>query len=464
MRRVTVFVVALALSAGAVVAALLSHEDVAAEAGHGHEGAEESGPEHGRVAAEESGPDHDHDHGHGHGHGAPSDLDRPLVDLVSARCEHGVPTHSCAACRYEVGFVAVPPDVLAAGVVRTAAAAERVVTEALALPGEIRHDERRLAHVTPVVDGVVRAVHVDLMDAVTAGQPLLTLESAALGDAGGEWREARALRRLHQQNHRRAKALRERRILSEKEFLAARADLEQAEIRAQVARSKLLRLGLHEEDVAALAAGGPLGRLVVRAPIAGRVLDLRAVPGAVVGPGESVLLVGDLRQLWLWASVYERDLAAVLAAVEGGGASAEVSVDAFPGRTFRGTVDVVGGAVSAQTRTVPLRIVLPNPDELLRPGMFATARLVAGAPAPTLAVPAEAVLTDEGRDFVFVRHGSEADGAAQFVRRPVVRGREDRGWVAVRGELGAGQEVVTAGAFLLKSDVLREKMGAGCAD
>lgn len=465
MSRIVVLIVALALAGGAVVVALLQHEDVAA--GNGHEHGEGAEAEEHPGAAEGEAPGHEGEapglEGEEHEHGAAGDLDRPLADLVAARCEHDRPTHQCAECRYEVGFVRVPADVLAAGLVRTAPVTERAVGAAVTLTGEIRHDERRIAHVTPVVEGVIREVHVGLMDAVTAGQPLLTLESAALGDAESAWLEARALVRIEQRNHKRAKELRDRRIASEKEFLAARSDLDQAELRAQAARGRLVRLGLGDEDLAALERGRALGRLVIRAPLAGRILDLHAVPGEVVGPAESVLLVGDVRRLWLWVDVYERDLAPVLRQMGAGGLAAGVAVEAFPDEVFRGAVDIAGGVMSEDTRTVPLRIVLENPDERLRPGMFATARLALAEAPRTLAVPAAAVLSDEGRDFVFVRHGAAPDGV-DFVRRPVARGREEGGWVAVQGELGAGQEVVTDGAFLLKSDVLREKMGAGCAD
>jgi cobalt-zinc-cadmium efflux system membrane fusion protein len=91
--------------------------------------------------------------------------------------------------------------------------------------------------------------------------------------------------------------------------------------------------------------------------------------------------------------------------------------------------------------------------------MFVRVRLLLDRGHAVLAVPAEAVLEDEGRSFVFVRHDSE-----YFLRRPVVAGRSSDGWVEITQGLRGGETIVTRGAFLLKSDILRSKMGAGCAD
>ena len=442
-----------AVAGAALATALLSHVFAVAE------GRPESvAAAAGEAPAPAAEPADSHDHG-AEADEEPSDLDLPLAALAAAQCEHDKLTRTCAECRYEVGFVRVPSDLLEAGLVRTVPVESRAIGANLLLTGEIRYDERRIAHITPVVEGVVREVHVGLMDRAKAGDPLFTMDSAALGDAQSAWLEARAVLRLEQRSLRRTQALREKRIASEREFLAARAAAEQAAIRVEAARDRLLRLGLLAADIEAIREGGARGRMVVRAPLDGRVLDLHLVAGEVVGPAKSVLLLGDLGRLWMWVDLYERDLQAVLRQVGAGGLDATVSVEAFPDRAFVGAVDIVGATMNEATRTVPMRIVLDNTDELLRPGMFGEARVAATEAPRSLTVPADAILTDAGRDFVFVRFDGE-----DFVRRPVLVVREEDGRVAVQAELEPGQEVVSTGAFLLKSDVLREKMGAGCAD
>jgi cobalt-zinc-cadmium efflux system membrane fusion protein len=134
-------------------------------------------------------------------------------------------------------------------------------------------------------------------------------------------------------------------------------------------------------------------------------------------------------------------------------------VKAFPDAAFPGRVDFVGPAMDERTRTVKVRVAAANPDARLRAGMFATVRIFLPGQEEALAVPRAAVLADEGRSFVFVHREGE-----WWVRRPLEPGRAWAGWVEVRGGLAEGDRVAADGAFLLKSDVLRSKMGAGCAD
>jgi cobalt-zinc-cadmium efflux system membrane fusion protein len=171
-----------------------------------------------------------------------------------------------------------------------------------------------------------------------------------------------------------------------------------------------------------------------------------------------MLTVGDLSDLWLWADLYEDQLARVLAA-ERSALRAGVTVKAFPGEVFPGTVDFVGPTMDEKTRTVKVRVALPNPRGQLRSGMFAAVQLFLPGDEEALAVPRAAVLADEGRSFVFVHRQGEF-----YLRRPVETGRASVDWIEVRSGLAGGETVVVDGAFLLKSDVLRSKMGAGCAD
>ena len=111
------------------------------------------------------------------------------------------------------------------------------------------------------------------------------------------------------------------------------------------------------------------------------------------------------------------------------------------------------------SRTVKVRVEVSNRAGHLLSGMFASVRLYLPGADEALAIPGSAVLEDEGRSFVFVHHAGD-----DYVRRPVAVGRTWGGWAEVKSGLTAGQVVVAEGAFLMKSDVLRSKMGAGCAD
>jgi len=401
----------------------------------------------------------------GHGRGGAevkaSDLDQPVDALLARACEHGKRTFECDECRYEVGVARVPRSMLDDGLVKTAAAARRRLESPLPLTGEIKFDERRVAHLAPSTESLVRTVRVSLGQRVQAGEALVELESVALGEAQSLYLEARGALDLARRSAERSEALRAEQIASEKEWLVARQERDAAEIRARAAREKLVRLGLSQAEVEGLPARGVAagrGALVLRAPAAGLVLEMHAVPGELVRPDQAIITVGDLSDLWLWADLYEDQLGRVVTGSRGA-LRAGVSVKAYPGEVFPGTVDLVGPTMDERTRTVKVRIGVRNPDAKLRAGMFAAVALYLPGDEEALAVPRQAVLSDGGRDFVFVHHHGD-----YFIRRPVVTGRRSVDWVEVKRGLSGGETLATAGAFLLKSDVLRSKMGAGCAD
>ena len=201
------------------------------------------------------------------------------------------------------------------------------------------------------------------------------------------------------------------------------------------------------------------GRLLMRAPVDGTVLVLHAVPGEVAKTEESLATIGDNATVWVWADLYERDIARVTAGQATTPLAAAVSVRAYANEELPGTVGFLSPAMDEASRTVKLRIEVPNPRGRLLAGMFATVKVYLPGSEDALAVPTDAVLEDERRSFVFVRHHDD-----YFVRRPVALGRPWATFVELTSGVMDGQEVVSGGAFLMKSDVLRSKMGAGCAD
>jgi cobalt-zinc-cadmium efflux system membrane fusion protein len=191
----------------------------------------------------------------------------------------------------------------------------------------------------------------------------------------------------------------------------------------------------------------------------GEVGDRRGRNGERVEPGKDLLLVSDLSEVWVWADLREHDVPSVFGKINGGVKFDAVVRSPAGGMPYRGTMDVLSGTMNEQSRTVKARVVVPNPDGRLRPGMFVNIRVFLPGGGSVIAVPKAAVLSDEGRTFVFVH--KEGD---YWIRRPVTLGKRLGDMVEIRSGLAAGQRIVTDGSFLLKSDVLRRKMGAGCAD
>jgi RND family efflux transporter MFP subunit len=213
------------------------------------------------------------------------------------------------------------------------------------------------------------------------------------------------------------------------------------------------------EDAAALTPDAARGLVTLRASASGTVLSLQAVPGKAARPDESLAVIGDNSTVWVWVDLYERDLKRVARSCASGIVPAALTTTAYPGETFSGTVDFISPVMEETSRTAKLRVKAPNPGGRLLAGMFVAVRIFLPGDEETAAVPETAVLVDEGRAFVFVHHHDD-----YYVRRPVETGRTWPDWTEIVAGLAGGETIVADGSFLMKSDVLRSKMGAGCAD
>jgi cobalt-zinc-cadmium efflux system membrane fusion protein len=246
------------------------------------------------------------------------------------------------------------------------------------------------------------------------------------------------------------------------EQLRADNTARQAEVRLLAAEQRLHILGLDRqalERTAEMTEQGDFAGLSIRAPRAGTITALDLVPGRFADATQSLCTIADLGNLWVWCDLYERDVAQLHRFIEEHGtAQATVRVAAFPD-TFAGVVDLVGSEVDERTRTIKVRVQVPAAGGRLKPGMFATVDVALPTGRTATLVPKGAILTDEGRTFVFQHWQDEL-----WLRRHVVVGDADGERVEIVHGVAPGASVVVSGGFLLKSDVLREKMGAGCAD
>ncbi len=391
-----------------------------------------------------------------------------LNEIAEARCEHDMATYMCDECRYEIGVVKVSPDLMkdstgiAGGLLSIDTVDERRVTIGLDVTGEIQLNENQAVHVSPRIPGIIEKVYVDIGARIERGDLLFEISSVELGKTLAAYELSRSLAELSRTNFDREKRLKEQNISSEQDLIEAQIAFEKYNAEMTGASDALRVFGLTDDDLVALRTdnrNGNTGRLPVRASIAGTVIQKHAVMGELVEPGEDVLLVADLSSVWAWVDIYEKDLPRLLTAEKDGPIPVDVHVSAFPDTPFAGAIDYIGATMDETTRTIKVRATVLNSDGLLRPGMFCKIRIGLRGEQTVLAVPVGALLSDEGDDFVFI-HWKEGF----YVRRSIRKGRVFFDMVEVLEGLRPGDRIVTEGAFLLKSDVLREKMGAGCAD
>jgi len=390
-----------------------------------------------------------------------SDLDRPVDELFAGKCEHDLPHYTCDECRYELGVVKLDADVVSKagkpGLVNAIPAGTASFEEAVRLTGEVHVSDARTVHVSSPLSGVVLHAPALAGQRVAAGDVLFEIDSRDVAEAKTDLLKKAAALDLATKTAEREALLFEKKISAEMEVQEARSRQAEARIGLEGAKSHLTRLGVAPQEHPVSGAGTDdalSGRVAVRAPRAGTVLEGHANPGEYVEAGKELFVVSDLSEVWVWAAIKDADLAAVSAA-----GKAAALIEGPAGIVANGRVDLVSGMVSEQTRTARARIIVANPHGALRPGMFVTVRIAGPAGGAAVAVPKVAVLADEGRTFVFVHR--EGD---YWVRRPVTLGRRSGDLVEIVAGLTPGQRIIADGSFLLKSDVLRSKMGAGCAD
>jgi len=393
--------------------------------------------------------------------------DLTVEQVLRAKCPHGL-TIECDECRYEVGVVKVDPSLMQAAkgattsLVKTLQVAKSKMTTAVDITGEVRMNENSAVHVSPRIPGVVRAVNVDIGAEVTKGDVLFTLDSVELGQALSDWEKNLAMAELSGKNFQREKSLYEKKVGSESDMIEAQMKHEEYQIALKASEQKLHVLGLTEDDVAKINPNSHdslSGSLAVRAPINGTIIGKHAVVGELVEPGKDTMILADLDSVWVWGGVYERDLGLLLKRKLADGIPVEFSVPAFPETQFRGQMNYIAATMDEATRTIKVRTIIDNKDRRLRPGMFCQGRILITTDEEVLAIPKAALLSDEGVDFVFT-HMQDA----YYLRTNIKRGRDFAEGVEILNGITPGQTLVTEGAFVLKSDALRSKMGAGCAD
>jgi len=320
---------------------------------------------------------------------------------------------------------------------------------------ELAYDGGRYARLAARAPGVVHAIERDLGQACAAGDVLAVVDSAELGAAKAELLQARALVGLWEKNVEREEGLLARGAGTEREALEAGTRLAESRIARARAAQRLQSLGLSEEQVARVAADGDGSSLLpLTAPFAGVVVERDAVLGEVVDTRQPLFALADTSRMWAVLDVRADDVAEVQV-----GQAVVLELDGLPGRRQGGRVEWVATRVDARTRTLAARAVVPNPDGLLRAGMFGKALVAVRERAPALVVPKSAVQWEGCCNVVFVRRSD-----VLYEPRKVLLGHESGRHYVVDDGLLEGEEVVTTASFLLKTEIMKESIGAGCCE
>lgn len=317
----------------------------------------------------------------------------------------------------------------------------------LSVPAVIAPDADRVAHVSVKLSGTIAELRKNIGDEVEKGQVLGALESREVADAKSEYMAARLSNDLQQDLAARDKtAWDSSKAIPEQQYIRSRNAAAQTAMRLDIARQKLLALGVDEGEIAAIpqAPEGTLRLQNVRAPISGRVVERKVELGTAVGRDNletELFVIVDLSRVWVEMMVNSSDLPSVRE-----GQSVAVSIRGGSG-VGTGKVIFVSPLLDKETRAARVVAALDNPDRLWRPGSFVTAAIAVQSRQVPVTVPATAVQTVDGRKVVFVR---TSDG---FEKRDVALGRRDDGMVEVTSGLAAGETIAASNTFPLKAEL-----------
>jgi cobalt-zinc-cadmium efflux system membrane fusion protein len=331
------------------------------------------------------------------------------------------------------------------------------VRESISATGQLTVNEEQTWIVGALHDGRIVSVDVTVGDTVKQGQVLAQMHSqdlhesrAAYKRAVAEVTRAESAEAQAQRMHERARRLFDLKALSQQEVELAALQLRNAQTAVQNARIEVERERAHlvefldvpveqikEEDF-----------VPIKAPASGVVIDRKGTPGTVVAMGQEVFRITTPTSIWMLANVNEANLSDLRV-----GQPVKVLVRAYPDRAFDGRILRLGEALDPTTRTLQVRVLVPNPGGMLKPQMYASAEIGRSSTRQSVFVPDAAVQDLSGNRIVFVETGDR-----RFEPRPVRVGRSVEGRTEILEGLTPGNRIATKGSFVLKSEFLRSSI------
>lgn len=383
--------------------------------------------------------------------------------------------------RAKLGDVVQPGDVLA--VIDSSALGE-AKSQYIERKQDLGFAEAEHQRACTIYEGTQRLLSATTPSATTA-EIQERLEGAAIGESRATLLRSHAALQLARAEAARQSQLSEEKMNARKDLEAAQAALAAAEAdflanreeivfsnernrqssdrAVEVARAaldavdrRLHLFGLTDAQIADISTERheALSRCEVRSPVAGRIVERNVTAGEMVNDSDALFVVADTSSLWVVAGVYERDLPALRE-----GLPVQFIADGLPGGGFEGRLNWISSEVDDTTRLVPVRAELPNAEGLLRANMFGKARIILRQDEDVLSVPLDAVQTDGCCQLAFVRETDDV-----FAPRKVRLGSSSGGYVEVVSGLREGEYIATTGVFLMKTEILKSSIGAGCCE
>lgn len=302
--------------------------------------------------------------------------------------------------------------------------------EELTLTGKVEYDPDKVVSYVPLVSGIVERTYFSLGDKVQKGQTLLDIRSSDLSALQSESVAAENDVKIAQRELQTAQSMFDDNMLSEKELLEAKSQLEQAQANLNKAKSDMSIYGLNKGN----------GTFSIKAPMTGYIIEKKASVGSPVSAdGDPIFMIADLNNVWIIANVYASNLQFVKE-----GMDVDVTTLSYPGEVFKGKVNTLSQVFDPEEKVLKARIVMPNGDMKFKPEMSVVAQVKNETPNRLIAIPSDALVFDNNRYFVVVQNGTDSFNAKEVE----VQGHNNK-TSYIRSGLNEGDDVVVVNQLLI---------------
>jgi len=329
----------------------------------------------------------------------------------------------------------------------------RKIRRFISAPAEVTPVKNLEAFVGSIIDGRVQEIFVSQGDYVKKGQILAKIMNFQIGEIKGEYLKSKAEFEFAKENLQRIKSLFESNISSKKSYLLAQAEYEKAKGEFLAVREKLVSIGITDQDIVKSGENENtnLPILDIKAPISGKIIERDITVGEYIESTRNLFRIIDISKLWVDADIYEKDISKVKL-----GQNVDIIVKTYPDKIYNGEIIYIGDVLNSDTKTLTIRTILNNPENILKPYMFSTVRIYYGDGKSQLTVSTSAVESSNDEKYVFV-----VEDANVFEKRIVVCGIESGGLTEIIAGLEEGENVVIKGSFILRSELEKSKLGGG---
>jgi cobalt-zinc-cadmium efflux system membrane fusion protein len=357
------------------------------------------------------------------------------------------------------GIVRLTAEEIKTGDILVQPAARGDFTTHRDFPATVVPDHHSTADITALVRGRVVDVYADLGQQVKTGDLLAMLYSSELGMAQSAYLKALAKLYVAERSYERARMLLKEKVIGLAESQRRQGEMLSLQAEKREAQDRLRLFGMNDDQIRQLDRDQKIHSYVpITAPFDGRVIARNLTKGEVVEVTEKLFTVADLSEVWVIADIPEKDIPFIRTDVGGSNKSGveqkvDVLLTAYPGEVFQGKVTYVGDVLDPATRTMSLRLELPNPERKLKPQMYATIRVHSLPERNVLMLPEHAIQRERERRFVFIQRD-----ATTFEARDVLIGEGNGEGVRILDGLREGEPVVVRGAFILKSELFGDEI------